>query len=161
MKKAMEDSKFINESFSETYVMLHTFAHLFIREISNVCGYSAASIREKIYSEIDDKNEVKMCGVLIYVSSSDSDSSLGGLISVADNEDVFERIMDSMLERASWCRGDPMCISFTKKRYKILNYVACHDFSLLPVTSCESFNCFLDRASIVGLPDNPDLGFFK
>ena len=114
MKKAMEDSKFINESFSETYVMLHTFAHLFIREISNVCGYSAASIREKIYSEINDKNEVKMCGVLIYVSSSDSDSSLGGLISVADNEDVFERIMDSMLERASWCSGDPLCISATR-----------------------------------------------
>ena len=114
MKKAMEDSKFINESFSETYVMLHTFAHLFIREISNVCGYSAASIREKIYSEINDKNEVKMCGVLIYVSSSDSDSSLGGLISVADNEDVFERIMDSMLERASWCSGDPLCGSAKK-----------------------------------------------
>ena len=65
MKKAMEDSKFINESFSETYVMLHTFAHLFIREISNICGYSTASIREKIYSEIDEKNEIKMCGVLI------------------------------------------------------------------------------------------------
>ena len=161
MKKAMEDSKFINESFSETYVMLHTFAHLFIREISNVCGYSAASIREKIYSEINDKNEVKMCGVLIYVSSSDSDSSLGGLISVADNEDVFERIMDSMLERASWCSGDPLCISATKQGYKNLNYSACHDCTLLPETSCESFNCFLDRASIVGLPDNPDLGFFK
>ena len=161
MKKAMEDSKFINESFSETYVMLHTFAHLFIREISNVCGYSAASIREKIYSEINDKNEVKMCGVLIYVSSSDSDSSLGGLISVADNEDVFERIMDSMLERASWCSGDPLCISATKQGYKNLNYAACHDCTLLPETSCESFNCFLDRASIVGLPDNPDLGFFK
>lgn len=161
MKKAMVDSKFINESFSETYVMLHTFAHLFIREISNVCGYSAASIREKIYSAINDKNEVKMCGVLIYVSSSDSDSSLGGLISVADNEDVFERIMDSMLERASWCSGDPLCISSTKQGYKNLNYAACHDCTLLPETSCESFNCFLDRASIIGLPDNPELGFFN
>lgn len=161
MREAMEDSKFTIESFSETYVMLHTFAHLFIREMSNVCGYSAASIREKIYSEINDKNEVKMCGVLIYVSSSDSDSSLGGLINVADNEDVFERIMDSMLERASWCSGDPLCISSTKQGYKNLNYSACHDCILLPETSCESFNCFLDRASIVGLPDNPDLGFFK
>ena len=161
MKKAMDDSKFINESFSETYVMLNTFAHLFIREISNVCGYSAASIREKIYSEINDKNEVKMCGILIYVSSSDSDCSLGGLISVADNEDVFERIMDSMLERASWCSGDPLCIFSTKQGYKNLNYSACHDCTLLPETSCESFNCFLDRASIVGLPDNPELGFFN
>ena len=161
MKKAMEDSKFIHASFSETYVLLHTFAHLFIREISNICGYSAASIREKIYSEMDDKNEIKMCGVLIYVSSSDCDSSLGGLISVADDEEMFERIMDCMLERASWCSGDPLCISATKQGYKNLNYAACHDCTLLPETSCECFNCFLDRAAIVGLPDNPDLGFFK
>ncbi len=161
MKKAMYDSNFTNESFSEIYVLLHTFAHLFIREISNVCGYSTASIREKIYSEINDKNEVKMCGILIYVSSSDSDSSLGGLISVADNEDVFEKIMDSMLERASWCSGDPLCIFSAKQGYKNLNYAACHDCTLLPETSCERFNCFLDRASIVGLPDNQDLGFFK
>jgi len=162
MKKAMNDSKFILDSFSEIYVMLHTFAHLFIREISNVCGYSTASIREKIYSEINDKkNEVKMCGVLIYVSSSDSDSSLGGLISVADNKDVFEKIMDSMLERAGWCSGDPLCIFSTKNGYKSLNYAACHDCTLLPETSCERFNCFLDRASIVGLPDNPNLGFFN
>ncbi len=162
MKQAMEDSNFIMESFSEVYVMLHTFAHLFIREISNICGYSTASIREKIYSEIDtDKNEVKMCGVLIYVSSSDSDSSLGGLISVADNEDIFVKIMDSMLERANWCSGDPLCIASMKQGYKNLNYSACHDCTLLPETSCEIFNCFLDRASIVGLPDNPDSGFFN
>lgn len=161
MKKAMKDSKFNLETFSETYVMLHTFAHLFIREISNICGYSAASIREKIYSEISDKDEVKMCGVLIFVSSSDRDCSLGGLISVADNEDVFEKIMDSMLDRASWCSGDPLCISSMKQGYKNLNYSACHDCTLLPETSCERFNCFLDRASIVGLPDNPNLGFFK
>lgn len=161
MKKAMEDSNFIFNTFSETYVMLHTFAHLFIREISNICGYSTASIREKIYSEIGDNNEVKMCGVLIYVSSSDSDSSLGGLISIADNKDVFEKIMDSMLERASWCSGDPLCISSMKQGYKSLNYAACHDCTLLPETSCERFNCFLDRASIIGTPEDSDFGFFK
>ena len=161
MKKAMEDSRFVLETFSESYVMLHTFAHLFIREISNVCGYSAASIKEKIYSETDKSTGgIKMCGV-VYVSSSDSDSSLGGLISVADNEEMFEKIIDSMLERASWCSGDPLCISSTKQGYKNLNYAACHDCALLPETSCERFNCFLDRASIVGLPDNPNLGFFK
>ena len=162
MKKAIADNKFTFDSFSEVYVLLHTFAHLFIREISNICGYSAASIREKIYSETDDeKNEVKMCGVLIYVSSPDSDSSLGGLITIADNEDVFEKIMDSMLERAGWCSGDPLCISSMKQGYKNLNYSACHDCTLLPETSCERFNCFLDRASVVGLPDNPDTGFFS
>lgn len=160
MKEAMEVSHFIMDSFSETYVMLHTFAHLFIREISNSCGYSAASIREKIYSEVDEKNGVRMCGILVYVSSTDSDSSLGGLISIADNEDILERILDSMIERATWCSGDPLCISSMKRGYKNLNYAACHDCTLLPETSCERYNCFLDRASIVGLPDNPQIGFF-
>ena len=161
MQRAMEKSKVALDNFSEVYVLLHTFAHLFIREISNICGYSAASIREKIYSEIkDETNEIKMCGILIYVSSSDSDSSLGGLIGIADNLCLLESILDSMLDRASWCSGDPLCILSTKQGYKNLNYAACHDCTLLPETSCEQFNCFLDRASIVGLPDIPNLGFF-
>ncbi|MDE6729403.1 MAG: DUF1998 domain-containing protein [Oscillospiraceae bacterium] len=162
MKKAMQDSNFKFENFSEIYVLLHTFSHLFIREISNICGYSAASIREKIYSEVDEeKNEIKMCGILIYVSSSDCDSSLGGLISVADNQEVLEKILDSLLERARWCSADPLCISSMKQGYKNLNYASCHDCTLLPETSCERFNVFLDRASIVGLPDHPALGFFN
>ena len=162
MRKALQESNFRFDGFSETYVLLHTFAHLFIREISNVCGYSAASIREKIYSETDARtDEVKMCSTLIYVSSSDSDCSLGGLINIAHNSSVFEKIMDNMLERASWCSGDPLCISSTRQGYKNLNYSACHDCTLLPETSCERFNCFLDRASVVGTPENPELGFFN
>ena len=162
MRKALKEIRFRFDDFSETYVLLHTFAHLFIREISNICGYSAASIREKIYCETDDiSDEVKMCGVLVYVSSSDSDCSLGGLVSIAHNEEVLESILDSMLERASWCSGDPLCITSKKQGYRNLNYSACHDCTLLPETSCERFNCFLDRASIVGMTDNPDLGFFK
>ncbi len=161
MENAMKTGNLKFEMFSETYVLLHTFAHLFIREIANVCGYSAASIREKIFSEIDKDEDVKMCGVLVYVSSSDADSSLGGLISIAHNKDVFEEIMDRMLERADWCSGDPLCIYSTRQGYKDLNYAACHDCTLLPETSCERFNVFLDRASIVGLPENRELGFFK
>lgn len=161
MKKAMKDSNVSFEGFSETYVLLHTFSHLFIREISNICGYSAASIREKIYCETDEeKNDIRMCGVLVYVSSSDSDSSLGGLMSVADDTQVLEQILDSMLERAGWCSADPLCISSMKQGYRNLNYASCHDCTLLPETSCERFNVFLDRAAIVGLPDNHALGFF-
>ena len=102
-----------------------------------------------------------MCGILIYVSSSDSDSSLGGLISVANNTELLEKIIDNMLERARWCSADPLCISSMNQGYKNLNYASCHDCTLLPETSCERFNVFLDRASIVGLPDNPNLGFFN
>lgn len=161
MQERMNESNFIYEGFSAVYVMLHTFAHLFIREISNICGYSSASICEKIYSDIDaESNEIKMCGILVYVSSSDSDSSLGGLISIAHDSDVMEHILDSMLERAGWCSADPLCISSMQQGYCNLNYSACHDCTLLSETSCERFNIFLDRASIVGLPSNEELGFF-
>ena len=32
------------------YVLLHTFAHLLIRELALECGYNAASIRERVYA---------------------------------------------------------------------------------------------------------------
>jgi hypothetical protein len=35
-------------------VMLHTLAHMLIRELALECGYNAASIRERIYAEVDD-----------------------------------------------------------------------------------------------------------
>ncbi|MBP1547061.1 MAG: DUF1998 domain-containing protein [Oscillospiraceae bacterium] len=162
MSDRLAELNFIDSNFSPLYVLLHSFAHLFIREISNVCGYSSASIKEKIYSHIDaESNEIKMCGVLIYVSSTDSDSSLGGLISVADNPDTMSAILDSMINRARWCSGDPLCISSMQQGYQSLNYAACHDCMLLPETSCEHFNVFLDRASIIGLPAKDEIGFFN
>ena len=161
-KKAISNT----DRFSAVYVLIHTLSHLFIREISNICGYSAASIKEKIYADVDaEKNEINMCGFMVFVSSSDSGSSLGGLISIADNSDVMERILDSMLERAEWCSGDPLCISSVQQGYHNLNYAACHDCALLPETSCETFNVFLDRAAIIGLKTEdkvPDVaGFFE
>ena len=44
--------------------------------------------------------------------------------------------------------------------YNSLNYSACHDCVLLPETSCESRNALLDRVSVVGTPEEPNLGFF-
>ena len=59
------------------YILLHTLAHLIIRELTLRCGYTSASIKEKIYSSED--NEKQMCGILVYTASSDSDGSLGGV----------------------------------------------------------------------------------
>ena len=162
MKERMNKSNFKYEGFSSMYILIHSFAHLFIREISNVCGYNAASIKEKIYSDIDSEtSEIKMCGVLIYVSSSDSEGSLGGLISIAYDPDAMENILDNMLKRAMWCSGDPLCITSQNQGFQNLNYAACHDCMLLPETSCERFNVFLDRASIIGLEDDKTLGYFN
>ena len=58
-------------------LLVHAFAHAFIRQISVECGYSASALRERLYvSELADRT---MNGVLIYTGSPDSEGSLGGL----------------------------------------------------------------------------------
>ena len=41
------------------------------------------------------------------------------------------------------------------------NLAACHACTLLPETSCEHMNLYLDRSMLVGTPEDPKLGFFS
>ena len=154
------DNFFVRDIISEEnlrYILLHTFAHLMIRELTLQCGYSAASIKEKIYASGEEDKE--MCGILIYTASSDSDGSLGGLARQGVPEKLRDMIL-SMLENASWCSNDPICIDSKNQGYNGLNYAACHACTLLPETSCECGNLLLDRGAVVGTSDNPELGYF-
>lgn len=139
------------------YILLHTTAHLLIRELTLQCGYSAASIKEKIYSSADD--DKPMCGILIYTASSDSDGSLGGLARQGIPEKLKDTVI-SMIENASWCSNDPVCIDSRAQGYASLNYAACHACALLPETSCECSNVLLDRGAIIGTSDDSTLGYF-
>jgi hypothetical protein len=65
-----------------------------------------------------------------------------------------------MLLKAQWCSADPLCVTSKQQGFMSLNYAACHDCVLVPETSCEFHNALLDRVSIVGLPEDPSLGFF-
>jgi hypothetical protein len=58
------------------FALLHTIAHLLIRELALDCGYSAASIRERIYADVDGPRP--QAGILIYTAAADSDGTLGG-----------------------------------------------------------------------------------
>jgi len=49
------------------YVMLHTLAHLVIRELALECGYNAASIRERVYA--DNEADKPQAGILIYTAA--------------------------------------------------------------------------------------------
>jgi hypothetical protein len=42
-----------------------------------------------------------------------------------------------------------------------LNLAACYACSLLPETSCETNNTFLDRALLIGTPEDQKIGFFS
>lgn len=151
-----------NNMFDENrprYILLHTIAHLLIRQFTAQCGYESASLREKIYSTFCGSDE-KMCGILIYTSATDSDGSLGGLAREGEGYRLANTIF-SMLENATWCSNDPICVDAKGQGFKSLNFAACHACGLLPETSCESANCLLDRAAVVGTPENREMGFFS
>ena len=138
--------------------LLHTLSHLLIRQLSVECGYSGASIKERIYSTYPDSAH-KMAGILLYTSSSDSDGSLGGLVRKA-LPDTFEAIFRNLLQEASWCSSDPICIESKAQGFNSLNYAACHACALLPETSCEMRNCLLDRGAVAGSVLDRSRGLF-
>ena len=158
MKRRLDASNVECENFSPRYVLLHTLSHLLIRQLSVECGYSGASIKERIYSTYPDSS-LKMSGILVYTSSSDSDGSLGGLVRNALPE-TFEMIFRNLLQEASWCSSDPICIESMAQGYDSLNYAACHACTLLPETCCEMRNCLLDRGAVVGSILDRSRGFF-
>ena len=158
MRKRLEESSVECENFSPRYVLLHTLSHLLIRQLSVECGYSGASIKERIYSTYPNSSHT-MAGILLYTSSSDSDGSLGGLVRNALPEQ-FEMIFRNMLQEASWCSSDPICIESKAQGYDSLNYAACHACTLLPETSCEMRNCLLDRGAVAGSILDRSRGFF-
>lgn len=135
------------------YVLLHTFAHLLIRQLSMECGYSSASLRERIYG---DKG---MSGLLIYTATPDSEGSLGGLVMQGEPE-RFACIMAGLLDAVKVCSSDPLCTEHDPEVTGSFNAAACHACALVSETSCEKSNHLLDRALIIDLPLLRGCGFF-
>jgi len=76
--------------------------------------------------------------------------------------DMFRNVLEDAIRSARWCSADPVCQEAVGGQGPdSCNLAACHSCALLPETSCEHFNRFLDRAMVVGLTDNPALGFFN
>jgi hypothetical protein len=144
------------QPLSAKRLMLHSFAHILIKQLTLDCGYSSASLRERLY--IDDDTD-GMCGVLIYTGTSDSDGTLGGLQSRAERK-ILENTILTALEAARWCSSDPLCISGDMAQSEALSIAACHSCLLLPETSCEFHNRYLDRALLVGTVEDSEIGFF-
>ena len=157
--KASKFSKNTTEDLRAEYVMLHTFAHVIINQLSYECGYGSSSLKERIYCErcTDDYN---MYGVLIYTASGDSEGSLGGLVRRGESGKLEDTII-SAIRNSSWCSSDPICIQSVGQGPESCNLAACHNCALLPETCCEIGNRLLDRALIVGDLNNKGIGFFS
>ncbi|MCZ4510681.1 DUF1998 domain-containing protein [Streptomyces sp. ActVer] len=152
-QRAGDPSSVVPSPATPRMVLLHTLAHVLINEWSLDAGYPAASLRERLYAADD------MAGVLIYTATSDSAGSLGGLVAQGE-PDRLDRAIRSAVHRAEWCSSDPLCVESEASGTGGTNLAACHACVMLPETSCEQNNILLDRALLVGTPDDPHLGFF-
>jgi hypothetical protein len=150
---------FSPRTITPKFVLLHTLAHLLIRQLSFECGYGSASLRERIYCN-ETSDQPHMAGILIYTANGDADGTLGGLVRQG-KPDFLPSLVRKAVLAGRWCSSDPLCIESQGQGLGSLNLAACHACALLPETSCEEFNRLLDRALVVGLPDNPNLGFFS
>lgn len=139
------------------FIVLHTFAHAVMRALALDCGYSGSSIRERIYASTEPGRE--MSGVLLYTASPDSEGSLGGLIDLGTPERLGGLLQDALRD-VTRCSSDPLCASHDPKRHQSINGAACHACVLVPETSCEAFNSWLDRSLLVPTVATQDEAFF-
>jgi hypothetical protein len=141
------------------YYLLHTFSHLLMTAISLDCGYPASSLRERIYALPAEGTLPNRYGILIFTGSSDAEGTLGGLVEAARRIKEFVR---NALEMASLCSNDPICAHHQpgEHDHAPLLGAACHGCLLVPETSCEQRNEFLDRALVVCTVESCGAEFF-
>lgn len=137
------------------YIMLHSLSHMLITAVSLECGYSASSIRERVY--VGNAG----CGILIHTGSADAEGTLGGLVQIGRR---FEHHLQQALELGRLCSNDPVCAQHDPRNVheeRFLLGAACHGCLLIAETSCERRNEFLDRALVVGTVDALGAEFFR
>lgn len=142
------------------YVLLHSFAHALMRQLTLECGYTSASIRERIYSLPPHHENGPMAGILLYTAAPDSEGTLGGLVGLGV-PDQLGRHLDGALERMRSCTSDPLCAEHSSLQNHSLHEAACHACLFLPETACERGNKYLDRSVLVPTVDRTRLAFFE
>src|SRR5262249_27113451 len=89
------------------FLLVHTLAHLLINELIYTCGYSSASLRERLYVSAEISRQ--MAGVLIYTAAGDSEGTMGGLVRMAEPENL-DAVISAAIGKARWCSTDPVCM---------------------------------------------------
>lgn len=148
-----------NRSWASRYLTVHSLAHILINQLVFECGYSTAALRERLY--ISACSVAPMAAFLIYTAAGDSEGTLGGLVRLGRPERLGP-VVQRALARASWCSADPVCSEqLGGQGSRLANLAACHACVLLPETSCETINGGLDRAMVMGTPEDRTRGFMS
>lgn len=136
-----------------TYVLMHTFSHLLIKQMAMSSGYSSAAIRERIYFG------EKMSGILLYTGSADKEGSLGGLVELG-NIDRLLPLMRNAFQEALLCTNDPECMN-NMPAGNNSNGAACHSCCMMSETACENGNRMLDRGLVVPIAGRETQAYFR
>jgi hypothetical protein len=153
-----DDRKKQREDFANArFVLLHSLSHLLITAVSLECGYSASSIRERIYAGSGGS------GILLYTASPGAEGSLGGLVEVGRH---LERYLEHALDLGRLCANDPVCAAHVPDHEdtgsdRFLEGASCHGCLLISEPSCERMNQYLDRTLVVPTVETADAAFFR
>lgn len=128
------------ETENPLFVWWHTLSHAIIKSLSLSCGYSSASLHERVYLDEDSKQG----GILIYNTSPGDDGGMGGLVDLVFDELEFKKVLKNAINTLLVCSNDPLCSSVEIKDGGV-NGSACHNCLLVSETSCEHQNSLLDR----------------
>ncbi|MET0432600.1 MAG: DrmB family protein [Cellulomonas sp.] len=150
-RRAAESGVAAPEPPTARFLAIHSLAHALLQELSLDAGYPVSSLRERVYAEEG------QAGILIYTASSDAAGSLGGLAALAE-PGRFAHAFTAAVSRAGWCSNDPVCSESGPSGSDGLNLAACHACLLLPETSCEHRNVYLDRVTLVGTIEDDSTG---
>ena len=142
------------------YVLIHSLAHALMRQIALDCGYTAASLRERLYCRRPSDLHGPMAGFLIYTAASDSEGTLGGLVELG-NPLTLGRHLHQALENLRICASDPLCAEHApSKDGRGIHAASCHACLFSPETSCERGNRYLDRSVLLPTLSRADTAFF-
>ncbi|MET8154853.1 DUF1998 domain-containing protein [Sphaerisporangium sp. NPDC005289] len=149
-----EDTRYLGWPGARYYA-LHTLSHLMIRTIALECGYNSASLAERVYAGDEDDPRG---GILIYTAVPDAEGTLGGLVSLAEPDELV-RLTRRALTEARHCSSDPLCAErLPRDPEDFLHGAACHACLFVSETTCERGNRFLDRRFLVPIdPSEPAL----
>lgn len=130
-------------------MLLHSLSHALMRQIVLDCGYTAASVRERLYSRRAGEDGGPMAGILLYTAAPDSEGTLGGLVELGDPV-TLGRHLQQALESMRLCASDPLCAEHRPDTIgRSIHGACCHACQFAPETSCERGNRYLDRAVLV------------
>ncbi|CAE6778849.1 DUF1998 domain-containing protein [Nitrospira defluvii] len=143
------------------YVLLHSLSHVLMRQIVLECGYTAASVRERLYVRTPGQDTGPMAGILIYTAASDSEGTLGGLVHLGQ-PGTLGRQLSQGLEAIRICGSDPLCADHAPQgEGRTVHGACCHACLFAPETSCEKGNRFLDRSALIATFAGKGVEFFN